>query len=111
MRFNNYRKSGVGLRASKDYGPDRESGSGSSRRANKGATAHLDNVLPREKDVLRLEVAVQDVPAVEVAERHSNLHKPVHDAVLGKERLRFLLLLQPGQDGGGGQGKQRQRRR
>ena len=45
----------------------------------------LDHAFGGEEDVLRLEVAVQDLAVMHVLHREANLHKVVDDLLLGEQ--------------------------
>ena len=52
----------------------------------------FDEVLRREKYVLRLEVAMKDVLLVNVLQAKGNLHQPAQDPLLGQQLSRKILL-------------------
>ena len=53
--------------------------------------AQLDLLVLGQKDILRLDVPVQDLAIVDVLETQTNLHQPVYDLLLAEETPVLLL--------------------
>jgi len=53
----------------------------------------LERAVIHEEDVLRLEVAVDDVPVVDILERERELQEPLHDLLLRHPLVPLLVVL------------------